>query len=286
VIYVRRRYSVYRAIVITALYGFLVFGQEVGPSTGSKVRDYAMVRQERDFVTVTARAPCPIRKAIAGVRTTFGWTIDFEEAPVDAGAALAEDKSPEWRETHPDDPRIFNQRNGFFMSYVPGDKATLETHSGKEAALKKLVADYDASGYPGAYSVKPEGAGRFAVIGRYEGGSLHYPAGDSILDTAISVPRLERNAWDTISTILDALTTASGTPVKASSGPTYTLVPTQVKIGGAGLPARQLLLRTFAATGWPLVWELAYEPTPPAYSMHIHVMGTDKLGRQPLDPVD
>jgi hypothetical protein len=261
-------------------YSSLLFGQETS-SVSPKHWPRATVRQEQSSITITANAACPIRQAVAGLRTTFGWPIDFEEAPADAEAELSEHTSPEWQAAHPSDPRAF--RKGLFVSHAPGNIVTLKNDSGKEAVLNKLVADYNASGYPGTYSVKAEGPGRFAVIGRYEG----YPEGDSVLDTPITLPAHKWSAWDTLdNAILPALSAASGIPVKVASGPYYTLFTLAPEAGGAGVPARQLLVQTLTSTGWPLVWELSYEPKVPAYSMRIHVIGKDKLGRQPLDPID
>jgi len=274
------------ALSCAAAHGQQQAGAPLTVHSLADLQAYAVARQERDFVTIIAKAPCPIRQAVAALRRTFQWKVDFEEAPVDAVASLAEDKTPEWRAAHPNDPRFFSPRDGFFMSYAPGDKATLATDAGKEAALKKLVDDYNASGYPGTYALKTEGPGRFAIVGSVEGGSLHYPEGESLLDTLVSVGPHKGMVWDSVRPIVSAVAKATGTPLKWGSVPRFSILALANSPGGTGVTARQLLVQALDAGRWPQAWEMTYDPNPPGFTMHIHVIGKDKQGEGPYDPID
>jgi hypothetical protein len=250
----------------------------------------AVIRQEAGFASIFANDPSPLRQAIFEVRLKYGWMVDFEEAPVTGIADLVDNSAPQWRASHPSEKGYWIPKGGPFSSTFSTDLDSLQDSSGEEAALARLVADYNASGNPGRYILRKEGNHRFALVGEYQAGGKGAGAKASpILDTEITFPRSRRSTRDTIDLVLREVSAANGTTVVLTSCPENLFARTEVEAGGSRVAARELLLEALAPTGRPFIWVMPFDSNDGTYFMTIELASKssiDQFGRERLCPVD
>lgn len=249
------------ALIIIALSLFfnLVYAK---PQSRAQFMKEGVVIRNGDTATVKANDPRPLAQAIEAVREEYGWVVDYED-PLYSDSELVDAANPTWRASHPDAPMVKGIAGGAFESAFD-ERSALASTAGEEAALQKIVAEYNRSGNPGKFMVRDEGEEAFnpeipgfrkSVVRRY---SIVGVSG--ILDTPVSISIERRSAQGTIDLIARELSTKTKVKVFGGAFANNLLIQSQVTIGGESLPARDLLLQTLNATQRPQIWRFLCDP--------------------------
>ena len=136
--------------------------------------------------------------------------------------------------------------------------------------IVQLVLDnYAKNGNPGVFRVK-ENDGAFQIIPAMiidsRGRALEAVP---ILDAHISFPSYERNGFDTLQTIANAVSLSAGIKVNFGLAPYKWLMQQKLTIGANNEVARDVLLRALDSTGAKLIWWLLYDPHNRSYGLSI-----------------
>ncbi|MGH9351366.1 MAG: hypothetical protein ACRD2G_04270 [Terriglobia bacterium] len=209
--------------------------------------EYVMIQYQSGSATVVANSPRPLSQVLAATRKEYGWAVDYEDPPYRV-SDLTSSSDPRFPS------RTFKVPAGgaFHSTYSEPPHMWSRTDS-EAAALDKIVADYNESGNPGQFVVRPQSDGSYAVVGS-EPGSSALP----ILDTPISIPSGTRTLGDTLHLIAGAVSAATGVAVYAAPHPgmLYGLAQTQVTMGATGVPARNVLVQAFSQAHWKVAWDM------------------------------
>src|SRR5437868_7392960 len=239
-------------VALTALVIVSTLSAQQLHRTHSEFAPTATVQVVNGTASVVANSPRPLLQAITGIAEHYGWTINYED-PLYRNGELIDDTNPEWRALHPQaaGPRIPSGR--VFRASVPVSQNMERGSEGERLALQELVADYNQSGNPGQFTLLLLDTGFFSVVGKNAGSSAH---GQSILDTPVSISFTSRSANETINLILNQVSAKTGISIVKGVWPFNATVPSRVSVGGAAVPARELLQQTIAQMPVKLVWHL------------------------------
>lgn len=273
-----------RAITTLAMLSVLIWAQ---PKTRPKYLDHATIQHNGQLVTVVANCPVPLFQVISGIREEYGWQINWESVPGYSRFDLVDDTAPKWRAAHPNAKGVTRPAGGGFIttfSEPTNISATVERD-----VLEKVIQDYNATENPGKYVLRADPDGQFAVVGtqvRDETGALREIS--PLLDTLVSVAGTARDVDDTISAILAALQSTTGTKVVNATFGRLSEAG-QVTIGGEKISARHLLMQALASTKRPLQYDLLYNADLRTYGLTLSVATrakNDGLGGRELVPVN
>jgi hypothetical protein len=237
--------------------------------------------------TVTANYPSPLLQAIGAVRIEYGWQVNYEEPPYFSQYDLVDATDAKWRASHPLAKGVTRAAGGQFTSRFPE-----AANASEEELLKKIVSDYNASGNPGKFELRKEGAQSYSVVGvavKDEKGNDRTLV--PLLDTRLTEPSQELSANDALNLLLSLLGSQTGKTVIVGTYPVSTFLQAHGVAGGDNVPARILLGQVCALTGRPILWEITYvaDTEPATYVVNIqiaHRSQTDALGNRTLVPID
>ncbi|MGH9498508.1 MAG: hypothetical protein ACRD3L_05150 [Terriglobales bacterium] len=197
--------------------------------------------------------------------------IDYEDPPY-GSYDLIDDTDPGWRRAHPDAKGVTRVAGGLFTTTFTVGSDMSSGSLGEEQALEKMIADYNASGNPGRFTLKREGADRFAVVGiGIRDSSGNDEAVAPVLDTRISLPLQERDVVQAMKLISQAVSEKSSYRVEPGNAPTNLAIQTKVKVGGSNLNARELLAQVAAATRLRTIWLLLYDADNGCFFMNMEI---------------
>lgn len=257
--------------VVLALSVFFEMGYAKPQSRAQFMREGVVIRNG-DTATVKANDPRPLAQAIEAVSEEYGWVVDYED-PLYSDSEVVDAADPKWRASHPDAPMVKGIAGGAFESAFDA-RSALSSTAGEEAALQKIVSEYNRSGNPGKFIVRDEGAEplnpeipglRKSVVPRY---SIVGVSG--ILDTPVSIPIEKRSAQATIDLIARELSTKNNVKVFGGASANNILIRSQVTVGGENVPARNLLIQTLNATQRPQIWRFLCDPGANICVVNIH----------------
>lgn len=246
---------------------------------------HGIVEHHAGSVTVKADFARPLLQAITAVREEYGWVVDYEDPPYSGKHDVMDMTNPAYRAAHPNASVVLGPAGGPFQSTYQETANTWSSTATERQVLEKIVSDYNRSGNPGNFSVRELPDGSFDVVGT----SIHNDSGNDvavrpILDTPVSVPSIARTYGATLDAILHAL------PAKASVGvgPLNLLMGGAIKVGGTGVPARNLIMETVATWGVKWVWSLQYDVSRQFYALNLELamrVGGDSFGLRQLVPI-
>jgi hypothetical protein len=227
---------------------------------------YGAIEHKDAAATVIANDPRPLLQSIDALQDEYGWRgwlFDYEDPPYQSGYDLVDATVAEWRAAHPNAKGVTVPAGGKFEStYTEPAKANFSSLE-IEAALNKVVGDYNKTENPGKFAVRKEAQNRFAIIGiriRDEGGNSQ-PVGN-ILDLPISLASEQRGAEETFTLIAKLLSAKAGIAV-AYGGyggmADNCASQSKVTVGGENLPARMLIQQTTEHMNCIRIWRLLYD---------------------------
>jgi hypothetical protein len=159
----------------------------------------------------------------------------------------------------------------------------------EDRILRKVVQDYNRSGNPGRFAVRPQGAGRYLVTGiKAKDNADQDREVIPIFDTPISVPVQERNGIDSVQAIIKQISAQTGSRMILGFAPINVLVRSDVSVGGTEQRPRDLLLQVLRGVKPAVAWKLLYNADLREYVLNLSVVtkiGFDSSGRpQPDTP--
>jgi hypothetical protein len=85
----------------------------------------------------------------------------------------------------------------------------------------------------------------------------------------------------TLNLICDAIRKVAGVKTRPATIPTNMLLHTMVRLGASDAPAREVLARAFAPTGWRMVWHLycGANERSKGYYLNAHVVSVERTTR-------
>jgi hypothetical protein len=209
--------------------------------------------------TLSVEAPRPMATAVQKLNQTYGYRISYEDPRYVYAGDLVQMPAA----------RLRVPKGGRFTAEVQPSK-------GAEAVLEQTIVAFTAATPGLRFQLRKDGAMYHVVPAGARDRNGHQIAQTSILDTAISLPAIERNAYDTIVALCRAISAASGVKVEAgmtgfepgaSWEPTYS-------VGAAAEPARAVLKRALdeiAKDRSLMTWTLLFgdQTTDNAYALNL-----------------
>jgi hypothetical protein len=221
--------------------------------------------------TISVTGSRPLSQAIDTLERQYHWSVTYED-PVYSYVGDTSDVTREVRRDGKDKPRVLVPRGGpFSATYVAASESGMPDPL---IVVRRVVAAYNASGFPGQFRTLRNGSMIHVVpTGAKDYYGLLQSSG-SPFDAKINIPRRDRTVLATVEEFAQAVTAAAGIHVGFALFPANLLANTRVQIGADGEVARDVLARTLAATGQPLSWHLLYNPsdTEGAYFLSIHIV--------------
>lgn len=242
--------------LLSALIVFQGFARTTAEQTATYLRQ-ATITQTSEVVHITANSPRPLLQTLDALRQKYGWVVDYE------------------------DPKYISHLD---VIDVPGDSSQSRLPAGgnfsvefpanapeQEKTLRIVVDSYNQGRNPGRFEVRRTSLGSFYVAGTSANNEIGSMAPQlPLLDIPVSVPTRPRTIAQIINLICHTLAVQSHTPVTVGVLPGGLLAHATLKIGGAKVSARELLLQCLTATDRRLYWCLLFDPTSKGYVLNIH----------------
>jgi len=252
-----------------------------------KLWDRATIEQADGTVSVRADSSRPLQQAIEAIRQEYGWVVDYEDPPYES-YDLVDNTDPGWRRAQPDAKGVTRVAGGRFTTTFSLGTDMSSGSPDEEQVLEKVVADYNASGNPGRFMVKREGADRFAIVGiGIRDSKGNYKAVPPVLDTRISLPPQEHDVVQAMKLISQALSEKSKHRVEPGNAPTNLAAQTRMTVGGDNLTARELFAQVAAATRLRTIWLLLWDADAGCYFINMDIAMEADHGPGPpkLNPI-
>jgi hypothetical protein len=212
-----------------------------------------------------------LRQAIEAIRQEYGWTVDYEDPPYES-YDLVDGTDPAWRRAHPTAQGAMQVAGGLFTATFSAGSDMSSGSPDEERALRKVVADYNASGNPGQFMLKIESADQFSIVGiAIKDSNGNEKAVTPVLDTRISLPLQEHEVGEAMKLISQAVSEKSPYKVEPGNAPTNLSTQTRMKVGGDNLTARELFAQISAATRLRTIWLLLWDANEHCYFINLDI---------------
>ncbi|MFZ0418887.1 MAG: hypothetical protein WAM04_12385 [Candidatus Sulfotelmatobacter sp.] len=231
----------------------------------------AVISQNGDTVHIFANAPRPLVQVLDALGKKYWWKVSYEDPRYTSDLDLVDDIDPQYLEAHPGARAPIPGGGAFSVDFPSGP--TPGKPPEEYSTLQAVVDAYNHSGNPGRFELRRDDKGNFDVVGI----AAYDKSGDLVqqeplLDVAITFVPQERNAWDAIDLIRQALAQRTGTPVGNLSWLNQFMRQVTVTVGGKGEPARTVLWRTLStisSNDGDLRWRLFYDPQLARYWLNV-----------------
>lgn len=258
-------------------------------AVGATIITGIAVGQAATEVRIGTNDPRPLAQAAADLERVIGRPINYEdiryENSGDISDVTASVIGPEQRAAHPG-ARIFVPRGGELSVAVQvGPHSSVADDL---QAISVLANANTAEGLPGVYAASFADGAFFITPAQLRDSEGSLVPASSVLATPIEMPLEERTAADTLALILQKVSTASGFNVDLGTFPMNGMIATNVMVGAANEPARDVIERLFSAvlsrkladgTSAPgISYQLFFGPVEKQYAFNAHVVPSDNLG--------
>jgi hypothetical protein len=247
----------------------------------------AVIEHHAGSATVKANSAIPMEQAVAAVNEEYGWVVDYEDPPY-AGTDVT--LRPRSSAGGPPDTVV---AGGAFQSTYPETPNMWSSRATEMEVLQKIVADYNASGNPGRFTVMELPDGNFDVVGV----ATHSSSGAEVpitptLNTRISIPVAPRTITATLHAILEAALHTKvfiGGPGGLGGIGSGSGVGEGITVGGSNVPARDLVMQVIQKFGGKWAWGLVDSDPQPKQPVYTFGVGPamraeyDTLGRRWLN---
>ena len=204
--------------------------------------------QSNGTILLSANGSWPEEQILERLRREYGWVTDYEQTPRLANM-------------------VVTRADGSLQAKMHSVSVSIPRPTEDSSAEELRVLGALASGLSSADErvtvVQNGGGGRFDIL-------LSAGGAETILSTAIVIPSQARSVGDTITAVLEAVSTRTGQPILLGGIANSSLEITQVTVGGTQpLPARVLLAEALDALPVRHVWLLGYEPQMGSYTIGV-----------------
>jgi hypothetical protein len=244
----------------------LLTGSLLSSQTARETKSYlkqAEVSETAGKIQIVANSPRPLAQILDSLREKYGWAVSYEDPQFISELDLvdAQDSTNHARKTN-------LPRGGVFSVEFP-------SAAEEEATLQLVVDLYNRSKNPGRFELRKSEQRNFSVVG-VEARDRHGQMSRRrvVFDVPITLAIRPRTASDTVRVICRQVVAQRGVPVTVGVSPRNVLDQTVLTVGGANISARDLLLRTLAATRRPIYWRLLFDPNSKGYFLDIHLTPT------------
>ena len=223
---------------------------------------HATISENAGTIQIEANSPRPLAQALDALQQKYGWLTGYEDPRFISKSDLTEPASV--------GGQIFPS-GGSFKAEFPS------SISDEEKALQILVDAYNHSENPGRFELRKTKQGRLTLVGtqaKNAQGTLSQQKPP--LDTPITLLTRERTATDTIELISKEITEQRGVKITLGVSPRAVVDHTKVKVGGAKVPARELLLQIISQLHGNFYWRLLFDPNSKAYFLDLHLVAAKK----------
>jgi hypothetical protein len=239
-----------------------IYGQNTIPST--PLERAVITHEPSNMVQIEAHEARPLRQALVGLRSEYGWVVDYEDPIYDKAKDVVDDTSPKWREQNPGRPGVTRPAGERFV-FTSQEPNSLELESGQAQSqlLKQMVRSYSSSKNPGTFTVVDDGMKRFAIVGILPSG---HPG---LFDNSINLNRENRTAEDTLIATFQAVGQQIGKKIELGFAPITLLAGARLDAGGNQVRARDIVAQALDSTHANLVYEALSDADQDEYMVNI-----------------
>jgi hypothetical protein len=212
--------------------------------------------------------PRPIAEAVKLIQNKYGLIITYEDPRFSYEGDLVDKTDPQYRQEHPGGYKALTAKGGhleinYVLSQVTGKPESTQ------ALLQQVLDAAAAAGHPGRFQIKQTGRFFHVVPRQVKNSRGEWVDQNSILDLPISFPERQRTVFETLETILKAVSQEAGIRVGVGTAPMNTLIRIQTTQGASSEIARDVLIRTLESTKHKLSWRLLYSPGQKLYALNL-----------------
>jgi hypothetical protein len=229
--------------------------------------------QANQTLTISVDDPRPLARVIQTLEERLGWVITYEDPPYLYAGEIEDVTVATRRSTAPPKVRTLVPRGGPFTFWysVPAGAAAPD----EPTLLEQLLEDHRLSGHPGTFRVIRTASVAHVVPSETRNALGRFEPAVSLLDTNISIPAGERNAFRMLEAITDAVGRQSAASVSVGTVPINLLMQAHVQHGANNESGRAVLMRTLDATGRKLSWRLFCDPgSVRACALNVHIVAS------------
>ncbi len=224
-------------------------------------------------VAVRVDMPRPLAPLLTKAQVLYRRVVTFEEAPIEHAQDLVDISAPDLASgAKPTRTPRFVPRGGPLSVFLP-DPAKGDVDV--ERAVRELVAEFNASGYPGQYRVIASDDTLHVVPIASKGVSGTRIARRSLFDREVVVTTGRYAGSVLLQIVLDQLNEQQEFPIGIATVSTSALDSTVLHVQGGRYVARDLLLRINAESLSPISWTMLFEPMARRYYMNIQGIELD-----------
>lgn len=221
--------------------------------------------------SITVDDPRPLAQAIRTFQEAYGFPVSYEDPRFAHSSELVDVSTIPGRAATAAATvrRALIPRGGSFTATFEPPAPDAQPSDIAER-MRTVVGQYHARGYPGRFRVIEAGGMIHVVPQAVLGADGSIVPASSILDTRVSLPhQKDRTMQAGVRAVLAAVSAATGRKINLGTSPTNLMMQSVMEEGAADLPARDILVRAFKATGRDLSWRLLYGADDQFYAFNV-----------------
>jgi len=218
-------------------------------------------------ITLTFEDYRPLAVALDALQARCGAAINYEDPPYQNAADLEDVSTPQQRAQSPG-YHLMGPRKGT-VSITANTAAFTGSAADQLFLLTGLVNSYRGNGMPGDFAIEQANGQGYVIATRVMGRDGKMIDVKSPMKVQISVPSAQRSLYDTVATILDAVSAATGERVEPGAVPNWLGPP--LTFGAEQESARDALARLFSQISQrPISYRLLFDPTLKWYMLNMY----------------
>jgi hypothetical protein len=223
--------------------------------------------------TIAVNSPRPIAKAIEKLEAISGCAITYEDPQYAYNADLADVTQEVRRDLNKYAPGtapkvLVPKSESLEISYDEGTASRSEDRI--PTLLQELLRNHSAKGNAGQFRIEVGDHIVHVIPTAIRSAKGVVESQNSILETVISLPSMDRSGVKALQLICAALSDANGIRVILGAAPWTNLTRYQDRTGATSGRARDILVHLLRNSGGRLSWQLLYDPGRKMYALNIH----------------
>lgn len=218
-------------------------------------------------ITVSVEDYRPLAVALDALQARCGAAINYEDPPYQNATDLEDVSTPQQRAQYPG-YHLMVPRKGTVR--VTANAAAFTGSAADQLFLiGTLLNSYRGNGLPGDFAIEQANGQSYVIATSVMGRDGKMIDVKSPMKVRISVPSAPRSLYDTVATILDAVSDAAGVRIDAGAVPDWP-TPT-LSFGAEQETARDVVARLFSQIGQhPISYRLLFDPTLKMYMLNVY----------------